>query len=94
MFTKIRSQIEDFLDRLEGEDVLCKITVQHLEKLFSDQVYEDCCALLEKVGFGTYNERNEVIFSGKEELLKSLCALLECLSSTYPFLCIVCEHKH
>ncbi|XP_046860284.1 uncharacterized protein LOC124453544 [Xenia sp. Carnegie-2017] len=95
--SKLNDVIEDFFDHLEGEDVSCKVTVQHLEKLFSDQVYKDCCALLEKVGFGIYKERNEVIFSGKEELLKSLCALLECLSkmSKYQILALVdCDITH
>ncbi|CAB3977504.1 Hypothetical predicted protein [Paramuricea clavata] len=77
---KLNVVVENAIDTLQGEDVTCKITVQHLQKLFSEDCSTDCFKFLVKAGFQIDKEKNKLVYPEKLDLLKSLYVLLDCLS--------------
>ena len=71
--------MENAIDNFE-DDLGCKITVQHLDKIFSEDCSTGCYKFLEIVGFQINKENNEVVYPEDLDLLTSLNVLLDCLS--------------
>ncbi|XP_028402809.1 uncharacterized protein LOC114525619 [Dendronephthya gigantea] len=78
---KLNIVVENAIDILQGESVLCTITIPHLKKIFTEDCFPDCFKFLEIAGAQVDQENNKLVFpEDKLDLLISLNLLLDCLS--------------